>query len=156
MCEIYKALDGTCESVIGPLQEDQSFIPVELHWPDGAPNLMERLTNVQTLLFRDTPHDSGAQNDIKIADSFSIARAAQQISNDNGLKDKVDAMEAKIDGIKGDVDTMKGKIDAVEEDINTMKDKVNAVEGKVDKVHDEMKDLKEMLSDIIAMLAKNS
>ena len=154
LCEIYKALNGTCVSVIGPLQEDQSFIPMELHWPDGAPNVIERLDHVQTLLFLGESHDDGTQIDSNAANVLSTARVAQQISNNKGFNDKNEAVELKVDGIKGDVDAVKVKIHAMEGKIDAVEGKINAVEGKVDKVHDEMNELKGMLSDIMGMLTK--
>ena len=45
-----KGMHGTCATFIGPLAEDQVFIPVELEWPDGRPTVVERLENIQSTL----------------------------------------------------------------------------------------------------------
>ena len=50
LCMIYEQVNGACvdvEEFIGPLKEDQAFIPVELSWPEGQPTMAERLDAVE-------------------------------------------------------------------------------------------------------------
>ncbi len=49
LCLIYEAVNGTCSGFIGPLQEDQTFIPMVLEWPEGQLNLAERIHNIEPL-----------------------------------------------------------------------------------------------------------
>ena len=49
LCLIYVAMNGNCLSLIGPLQEDQVHIPLDLHWPEGQQTVMKKMRNVKVM-----------------------------------------------------------------------------------------------------------
>ena len=61
LCVIYEALDGTCSPEVGPLKEDQVFIPMHLHWPEGRQNIVQRLERVQSMFSIAAANEHGGQ-----------------------------------------------------------------------------------------------
>ena len=104
LCMIYKSLNGTCASTIGPQQENQVHVPIELYWPEGQLNMIE----------------------------------------------KIDQMQSSLSDMQNKVDTIEGKVDALSTD---MQIKVDTVESKVDAVQDELKEMKDMMSELIRVMA---
>ena len=134
LCIIYEALDGSCAPEVGPLNEDQAFLPMQLHWPEGQPNIVQRLEefkNAFSLAAPDSTYGDG------------IADASNAYFEE--VKSKVDALSS---GMQGKSDAVEGKVDAVE-------GKVDAVEGKVDLVQKELQELKHMMSTLIGIMAKD-
>ena len=57
LCTMFEKDGGTCEVFIGPLEEDQAVLPVELYWPEGQPTLLEDMKSnveVQLIAMHDT------------------------------------------------------------------------------------------------------
>ena len=167
LCLIYEALNGTCATFIGPLEEDQVFVPVELSWPEGQPNMMERLEQIQSTL------SLGALDDVKDGnDDSEITEQAQSLLrsaisdqmralegkfdlHSAGVQSKVDVVESKVDALTTD---MKGKVDKLEGKFDSKFDvhsrKMEAVESKVDAIESSMKEIEQKLSKIMDLLAK--
>jgi len=158
LCLIYATSGGNCDPEIGPLQEDQAFIPMILHWPDDKPNLIERLEQFQDALSLSVLDDF-TQGDGEIADASNTARALEHTQDLEVIKGKVDALsnsvQGKVDDVEGKVDAMQGKVDNVEGKVDAMQGKLDNVEGKVDGVQDELKEVKVMLSKLMDILAKD-
>lgn len=134
---MYDALGGTCEQAIGPLQENQVHAPMELYWPEGQLNMMEKIDQIKS------SSPLAVQDNLVLDDSVETAG-------------KVDVVEGKVDALSNDmrvkVDAVEGKVDALSDG---MRDKVNVVENKVDTLQDELKELKDMMSKMMKMMAKN-
>ena len=111
LCEIYRVSGGSCHPTFGPLEEDQAYIPMQLHWPEGQLNMMEKIDQLHTILPLSVQdnlmlHDSGNSN---VSSAVSLGT----------ITHKMDALSSKV----------QEKVDAVE---NKLGDKVNVVESKVD------------------------
>ena len=154
LCVIYEALDGSCSREIGPLQEDQVFIPMQLHWPEGQPNIVQRLEQVQSAIFTSTEDENGANE--KNGNVSNITRANVYSGDLEAVKNKVDALSSDMKGMQDKVDALssdvQGKVDALSTDVQG---KVDLVEGKVDSVKSELKELKDMISTLMGMMAKD-
>ena len=159
---MYDALGGTCEQAIGPLQENQVHAPMELYWPEGQQNMMEKIDQIQL------SSPLAVQDNLVLDDSvenanFSSASNLKTIKGkidalSNDMQNKVDVVEGKVDalsnGMQVKVDAVEGKVDAVESKVDAVESKVDAVEGKVDTIQDELKELKDMMSKLMRMMAK--
>lgn len=110
---MFKASGGSCSREIGPLEAHQGFIPIEMHWPEGLPTMMERLEQFDKFLHLSAPDGVGHESEV-------------DKGNTGNLEIKVDAVEAKIDVLFNDVQI---KVDALSNEVQT---KVAAVEAKVD------------------------
>lgn len=127
LCLIYAAVDGSCSRQIGPLQEDEAFIPVHLHWPEGQPTMIEKLEQMQqNLAVAAPPEMTGGQAD----------------------KTKIDTLDEKVDNIKT---ILNEKVEGLDEKIDNIK---NILDEKVEGMQTEMKELKEMLSMIVDVIKK--
>jgi len=139
LCMIYEALDGTCDTAIGPLQEKQAYAPVRLHWPEGQPTLIERFEQFQTFLSLDMASKSLHGND-----EVSGARSASSVEE---IKNKMGDISSEV----------QGKVDAVEEKVDTLSNdirgRVNTVEEKIDIVKNELAEVKDMMTKLIRMMA---
>ena len=89
LCIIYKASGGSCESVIGPLQENQAHIPMQLYWPEGQPTIMEKIHLIQTSL------------PLTLKDNLELEHI-------------INANTSSADGLK----TIKGKMDALSSNLH--------------------------------------
>jgi chromosome segregation ATPase len=167
LCVIFEKQGGSCEARIGPLQDHEAFIPVNLYWPEGRPNMMERLEDIQTSLSLGAP-DNRTKNNATVASRGSMISDLEAIVVDNVkiVEGKVDAkvsvVESKVDSMKGKVDSMQDKVDSLQDKVDLMQDKVDSIqkkvdemEVKVDSVYDEMKMLNGMLSHLIGKLGKD-
>jgi tetrahydromethanopterin S-methyltransferase subunit G len=156
-CVIFEMQGGSCEARIGPLQDHEAFIPVNLYWPEGQPNMMERLENIQTALSLGAPDNHiknnaiGASRDSMIGDLEAIV-----VDNVMIVEGKVDAkvsvVESKVDALSRD---LQDKVDSMQDKVDSIQKKVDEMEGKVDSVYDEIKMLNGMLSHLIRKLGKD-
>jgi len=146
---MFEKIGGQPKPFIGPLEEDQSVVPVELVWPEDQPTILERLEQIQIAfssdtLVKDNVHDiDGAQYPVfmsqvgKINDNvhpLSIKEKEDSMGKVDAVVSKVDAVKNEVGTVKGKVDAVVGKVDAAKENMNEVKRKVDAVEGKVDAV----------------------
>jgi len=161
---IYEALNGTCVDFIGPLEEDQSFIPVEFLWPEGQPNMVERLEQIQSTLSLGALDDAKDGNGSKITvDDRRYLGAAISSQVDalegkfdtkvDGVESKVDGVESKVDGVESKVDGVESKVNGVDTKVDGVESKVEAVESKVDAVYGEMKEMKAMMTMMMEALS---
>ena len=153
LCIIYRALQGTCARAIGPLQENQAHIAMQLHWPEGQLNIMEKIDQLQTTL-------PLASQDNLMLDHIENAN----VSSDGGMKsimDKMDALSSnvqenvnKVDAVEIKMDAFDSKVDALS---NDMRNKMDAVDSKVDALssdmQDELRELKDMMTKLMNMIA---
>ena len=145
LCIIYKALNGTCASTIGPLQENQVHVPIELYWPEGQLNMIEKIDQMQSSLSPVAPNAFSHENDEIVYANVS------SVSNLKTIKSTIDALSSnvqeKVDALSGEmqnkVDTIESKVDAMQDDLKELND---IVESKVD-------ELKEMMSKLMGMMA---
>ena len=181
LCIIYKASGGSCESVIGPLQENQAHIPMQLYWPEGQPSIMEKIDLIQTSLPLTLKDNLELEHIINAntssADGLKTIKGKMDALSSNLQENlnQVDVVDGKVDAVDGKVDAVDGKVDAVESKVNAveskvdalskdMQDKVNAVESKVDAlsndvrdkvgaVQEELRELKYMMTKLMEMIA---
>mmetsp|Transcript_6098 Transcript_6098/g.13359 ORF Transcript_6098/g.13359 Transcript_6098/m.13359 type:complete len:2718 (-) Transcript_6098:69-8222(-) len=131
LCLIYESsvIGGTCVTFIGPLEEGQSNIPLELHSPEGQPALVEKLQQIQAIMSEVDGTISAMNKRVKDAVVW-----------------KMDTVERKMGGKMEEVER---KIDAVEE---KMGGKMDAIEKKMDAVEDSVKEMKDMISKLMEMM----
>lgn len=92
--------------MIGPLEETHAFIPMEVHWPDGRTNMMERLEQISTVL-----------------SNSEMGGEATNTQDDNNSRDHANTYSKM-----GHMEELKGKMDAMKQE---MKDQVDAVQGEL-------------------------
>jgi len=136
LCLIFEKQGGKCGKVIGPLPEDQEFVPMELHWPEGQPTIPERLTTIERALTAPTEPESDVE------DNGSGSRGLED-NHLGAIKDELGETKAKIDSVEA-------KLDAHSKDVES---KVGAVESKVDAIQQEVKDAKDMIQKLMDMIA---
>ena len=148
LCLIYnKVGGGGCTRFIGPLEEDQAFVPVELSWPEGQPTVVERLEQIQSALSLGAPDDMGNGSEITL-DFQRVLGAAGCASS------QVDALEGKFDLHSAKVEAVESKVDALHDANEDVQRKVDAVESKVDAIELSMKKIEGKLSKLLDLLAK--
>jgi chaperonin cofactor prefoldin len=174
LCAIYEKQGGSCESRIGPLQDHEAFIPVNLYWPEGQPNMMERLEDIQTALSLGEPDNHTKNNATDalrgsmISDLEAIKTNVDAVAGNvmvvevkvdavsKEVQGKVSVVESKVDALSREV---QGKVDALSRDlqdkVDSMQKKLDDIEGKVDSVYDEIQTLNGMLSHLIGKLGKD-
>ena len=150
LCIIYKASGGSCESVIGPLQENQAHIPMQLYWPEGQPSIMEKIDLIQTSLPLTLKDNLELEHIINAntssADGLKTIKGKMDALSSNLQENlnHVDVVDGKVDAVDGKVDAVESKVNAVESKVDAlskdMQDKVNAVESKVDALSNDMRD----------------
>jgi len=96
---------GQCNNMIGPLEEGQSFIPVQYQWPEGERNMFERVHEIELgMKSLQTPRLIGT----------GVANEADDIeTNPNQVESmmrKVDALSAGLRQLKDDVDDKFGRL----------------------------------------------
>jgi chaperonin cofactor prefoldin len=148
LCIIYKALNGNCARAIGPLQENQAHIPMQLYWAEGQLNIMEKIDQIQTTLPL-ALQDNLALEDVENAN----------VSGDGGLntiKGKMDTLSNYVKENVNQMDAVESKVDALSNDmqdkVDAVDSKINAVESKVDAVQDELRELKDMMAKMMGMM----
>ena len=149
LCIIYTALNGTCAIAIGPLQENQAHLAMQLYWPEGQLNIMEKIDQLQTTL-------PLALQDNLMLDHIENAN----ISSAGGpqtIKDKMDALSSNVqENVKALSNDVRNKVDAVESKVDAVESKVDAVESKVDAlsndVQNELRELKDMMTKLMEMI----
>ena len=167
LCIIYKASGGSCESVIGPLQENQAHIPMQLYWPEGQPSIMEKIDLIQTSLPLTLKDNLELEHIINAntssADGLKTIKGKMDALSSNLQENlnQVDVVDGKVDAVESKVNAVESKVDALSKD---MQDKVNAVESKVDAlsndvrdkvgaVQEELRELKYMMTKLMEMIA---
>eukprot|EP00956_Cyclotella_meneghiniana_P040818 scaffold206212_cov43-Cyclotella_meneghiniana.AAC.1 len=163
LCIIYKALQGTCARAIGPLEKNQAHIPMQLYWPEGQLNIMDKIDQLQTILppaLQDNLvlegvgnvniSSDGGLNTIKAKMDALSSYVQENVNQVNAVERKVDAVQ---DAVKSTVDAVESTVDAVESKVDAVESKVDAVESKVDAVQDELSELKVMMTKLMEMLA---
>eukprot|EP00956_Cyclotella_meneghiniana_P042106 scaffold248356_cov60-Cyclotella_meneghiniana.AAC.1 len=113
---------------------------MQLHWPEGQPNIVQRLEQVQSVISIAAADENGAEG--KNGNVSNFARENVYSGDLEAVKNRVDALS----------NHMQSRIDALSTD---MQEKVDLVEGKVDSVKSEIKELKEMMSTLMGMMAKD-
>ena len=162
LCIIYKALNGTCAIAIGPLQENQAHIPMQLYWAEGQLNIMEKIDQIQTTLPL-ALQDNLALEDVDNANVSSDGNIntikGEMATLSSYVKEnvnQVDAVDSKVDAVEGKVDAlstnMRDKVDAVDSKVDAVDSKVDAVDSKVDAVQDELRELKDMMAKMMGMM----
>ena len=181
LCIIYKALNGSCDRTIGPLNENQAHIPMQLYWPEGQLTIFERLEQFQTHLslpVSDNDEAAGAEGMEAVRhvmmNAFSLemkgrvdavadlvenkmnALSKEMQGKDDALETKVDAVETKVDAVETKVDAVETKVDAV---ADLVESKVNVLskemQGKVDAMKDELKEVKDLINKLMSAMTKD-
>ena len=165
MCLIYKASGGSCDRTIGPLNENQAHIPMQLYWPEGQPTLIERLEHFQTHLVLASPDDLLVDGETSGDEGIGGNKPVVMSALSKEIKDQVDAVETKVDVVETKVDVvetkvdvlsnkMEDKVDAVETKVDAVETKVDAVETKVDVMKAELKEVKDLMYKLMAAMTK--
>lgn len=139
---------------MGPHKEDQIFIPMQLHWPECQPNIVQRLDQVQSMFSTATDENGAAEKNGNVS---NLTRAKVYASDLEAVKNKVDALSSNTEGMQSKIDALssdlQGRANAHSSD---MHGRVDLVEGKVDSVKSEIKELKDMMSTLMGMTVKHS
>ena len=114
-------MSGTCETFIGPLEEDQMQLPLELHWPEDQPTLMERLhqiemngDNIQAVM-------EGIQRALSISVDGTEDGNTKQTKSINARSLSPLGMEAEaLTKIKVQVNEIEGNMEVFEGDLKLM------------------------------------
>ena len=175
LCTLVAQNGVTCESFIGPLEHDQSFIPVEFHWPEGEPTLIERLKQIQRAISTDTLGDGSIDDSAEVQvtpEAKSAAMQARVEAMETVVASKIDAAVSKLDiqsvEIRNKVDDMQSKVDDMQskvdeklknmkEDMKSVKMEMKNMKGEVKEVQafvvktiqEEMKSVKDMLASLL-------
>ena len=104
---------------------------MQLHWPDGQLNMMEKIDQLQTLL-PVAVHDNLLLDDSKNANILSTG----------GLE--------MIEDMQDNVKTVKDKVDDLS---SKMQDKVDTLSSDIWGMQDELKELKDMMTKLMGMMA---
>merc|ERR1712238_391310 len=124
ICQVYNASGGKCKSFIGPLEEDQGNIPIELHWPEDQPTLDVRLQQIES--------------------SLSLDNIDKKESNVEG---KMDEMKTEISAaVKTEISAVKTAISAVQLETSEM------IKTEISAVQQEIRETKEMMKTLIDMM----
>ena len=154
LCQIYKVSGSSCDPAVGPLEEDQTYIPMQLHWPEGQLNIMEKIDELQTTL----PFSIEGKLQLDYTENSNVSSAgnlgtithkigALSDAVENKLGDKVNVIESKVDSLSND---MKDKVNAVQSKVDALADDVK---GKVDTVQNELMEIKAMLTKLMRTMA---
>ena len=124
ICQVYKATGGGCRTFIGPLEEDQDSIPVELHWPEGQPTLDVRLQQIESSLRIDNRdgtfvpvNTSGVDHNTRGVIDVEVIRILKLQLDEMGRKTerKIDEIGKKMEReMKETKDRMKTLIDMIQ------------------------------------------
>ena len=170
LCAIYKKVGGSCEAQIGPLPEYQTFTPIILQWPEGQSTLLEKIDQIQDVLsIGSSDILEGQEGTVGYTSSDKNAEVKNMIRNElkevkNMVKVEVDNIEGKVKGkvdegriVMEGVDEIRDEIDKIGGKVDKMEDKVDegriAMEGKVDAVQNELKEMKNMITKLMNMMA---
>ena len=104
---------------------------MQLHWPDGQLNMMEKIDQLQTTL-PVAVHDNLLLDDSKNANILSTG----------GLE--------MIEDMQDNVKTVKDKVDDLS---SKMQDKVDTLSSDIWGMQDELKELKDMMTKLMGMMA---
>jgi phage-related protein len=158
LCGIYEKQGGACVKFIGPLEEVQVHIPVELYWPGDQPTMLERLQQITEALGLETVgYDENLKADVRSPGHVPGVDT-----------DTIEVLKLQLDEIKKDMKKMMcahevvaGKVDAVESKFEEMIGKVDAVEsnvkemiGKVDKLEHNLEEMKDTMNLMMKMMNK--
>ena len=150
-------MGGHCYAAIGPLPENQAHIPMQLYWPEGKLNMMEKIDQLQTTL------PIAVQDNLMLdyIENANVSSAGGQRT----INDKIDALSSYVEDMQAKMDALSNGIESkVDASSNHLRDKVDAVENKMDvlsnsvdsKVNDieiKVDELKDMMTKLIGMMA---
>jgi len=135
LCTINSLAGGSCNQFIGPLEEGQTLVPLQLHRPEGQASLIEKLERIETRVLK----GGDIEGDAKPGAYHAVDGKMMQTADVRvGLYGSAEAVEEKVDKVEGKIDAIKmavdGKVDAVDGKVDAVDGKVDAVDGKVDAV----------------------
>merc|ERR1712051_665674 len=136
--------DVVCDSFIGPLEENQSFIPLRFYRPEGHPTIIDRLEQIQGAIFIGTT--DGDSNDQAI-DSQSFPKAkikTEEVGSIDSLVGEIGLLSEDV-GAKMEMQT---KLDDTQAVATTVQEEINDVKAVVKLVQEEMKDVKAVVKTI--------
>jgi len=125
LCIMYEKNGGNCDSFVGPLEKEQSFIPTVFHWPAGQPTTIERLEQIQQAVFNDVSDD---KNDGHINKSTWPGGFLKASVEDQDLGAFINVMESKLEA---DSAGMHAKMDAQSKEVEEVKDNMDEVKAMV-------------------------
>ena len=151
ICQVYKATGGGCRTFIGPLEEDQGSIPVELHWPEDQPTLDVRLQQIESSLRIDNGdgtcfpiYTSGVDHNTRDVVDVEVIQTLKLQVDEVGRK-----TERKVDEMGSKVDEIGRKMEKVEEMGKKMEREMKMTK---DTTQQEMKETKDMVKTLIDMI----
>merc|ERR1719491_2275113 len=166
-CGLCKELACACENFIGPLEDDQTHIPLHLHWPEGQETLMEKLHQIEM-------KGDSVQEDIQRAlgtgeeDARNLRSIGMETEALTKIKVQVDAIEGnmklivgKVDlTVKGNMQAVQGKVDAIDSNMQAVQGNMQAVQGNMkavkDKVDAHSAETKQMKHMMLQLIEQNS
>merc|ERR1719491_538853 len=149
LCVLCVNLDCACARFIGPLEDDQSHIPLHLHWPQGQATLMDRLHQIEM-------KGDSVQEDIQRAfgtgedNDRSLHSTGMETEALTKIKVQVDAIEGNMKVFEDGLTLIVGKVDKVD----AIEGKVDAIEGNMQAQSAETKQMKYMMLQLIEQNTK--
>jgi hypothetical protein len=155
---MFQTEGGTCEDSIGPLEEDQLFVPPVLHWPESQPTMIARLDRIEKTISTGGKNDDTNINTLHKAsikghdlEDFAHVIESKLNTQSTGMQGKVEGIESKLDAHSAAMQTrvdaeLKEVKDMVQAEIKEIKDMVQAeIKGEKDMVQAEIKKEKDMV-----------
>merc|ERR1719491_1000541 len=148
-CALCVGPDCACERFIGPLEDDQTHIPLHLHRPEGQATLMEKLHQIEM-------KGDSVQEDIQRALGIGEddARSLHSIGMETAIEGNMKVFEGDLKLIVGNMQAVEGNMQAVEGNMKAVKDKVDAIEGNMQAQSAETKQMKDMMLHLIEQNTK--
>ena len=122
-CQVCQANHGACTRFVGPLEEEQEHAPIELHWPESQPTLVERLQQIWA-----DQHESSMQItllEMKI-DSATTETVKVKAETTKTMTKMMKEMEEMKDDMK--------EIKEMKDDMKTMKETMKVMQGMMSQV----------------------
>ena len=125
LCALCVGLDCACERFIGPLEDNQTHIPLHLHWPEGQATLMEKLHQIEM-------KGDSVQEDIQRAlgtgddDVRSLRSIEMETEALTKIRVQVDAIEGNMKAVQCNMQAVQGNMQAVQGNTKAVKHKVHA------------------------------
>ena len=133
LCAIYEQTGGSCDNAIGPLQEGQSFFPVEFHWPEGQPSMVERLEQVhRDLSVINIDAAAKMSTHVNTSEAMSTESINYQLSDltselESRFKDSQTEMQVQVRTVEVKLSNMDVEVSSIEAKLSALEEKLEAL-----------------------------
>ena len=167
LCIMFEKDGGKCNTLIGPLEEDQVVVPVELVWPENQPTILERLEQIQTTFSsgataRNSVREINSAQHLSVTDTgsensliFTSLVKSEVGSVKSEVKSEVGAVKSEVGAVKSEVGSVKSEVGAVKSEVGSVKSEVGAVKDKVNSMDSQIQEMKDMISGLEVAAVKD-